>query len=265
MNAASAMVRGAELLTRRPIPELTPYLGCFWWIDVADGTCVRTFPDACTSISIIISRSATPECFFIGPRLAPAERMPSIGHSLFGVRLKPGVGYLFAAVPMYSFVGARRLLTEVIPEDGSRFGQRLSSARSADDHFDALEDLLLTRLSGRALHPCVEKALALIEESGGQVRIAELARQCRLSARRLTHLLSTWVGLPPKTLARVTRFQRFLEQMETAPSETSASRAVDLGYFDQAHLTREVAEFCGATPGRLSPRHVADFSKTRCE
>ena len=259
------MVQGAELRTRPPIPELAPHLGCFWWIDVRPGTCVRTFPDACTSISIMINRPQTPQSFFIGPRLAPVEGAPSEGQSWFGVRLRPGAGFLFTGVPIHRLVGMRRLLSEILPQEAMVFEQRLASATTVEDHFNALQDLLLARLAGRAVSAYVQNALAIIEKSGGQVRIAELACRCKISPHQLAHTLRTWVGLPPKTLARITRFQRFLAQVETEPSESSAARAADLGYFDQAHLTREVAQFFGATPGRLSPRHVADFSKTRCE
>lgn len=258
------MVRGAELRTRPPMRELAPHLGCFWWIDVAPGTCVRSFPDACTNISVVVS-SATPQCFLIGPRLVPVERAPSIGNSLFGVRLNPGVAFLLTGVPVHGFVESRRLLSDLLPEECRLFARRLASATTRDDYFDGLEELLLARLAGRAINAHVQKALALIEESGGQIRIAELARRCKISTHQLAHTLRTWVGLPPKTLARITRFQRFLEQVANDPSESSATRAADLGYFDQAHLTREVAQFFGATPGRLSPRMVTDFSKTRCE
>lgn len=265
MNAASAMVQGAELRTRRPAAALAPFLGCFWWVDVAHGTRLRTFPDACTSVSIIVRPGAAPESYFIGPRLVPREGTPSIGHSLFGVRLKPGAAFLFTGTSVRELVGERRRLADVVPDGVARFEHRLRSASTIDQHFDALEELMISRLSGSTIHPCVQKAIEIVEQTGGQIRIAELARCCGISTRRLGHLLRTWVGLTPKTLARVSRFQKFLEQMETEPNESSAARAVDLGYFDQAHLTKEVAQFFGATPGRMSPHHVADFSKTRCE
>jgi len=156
-------------------------------------------------------------------------------------------------------------LSDILPKESLAFERRIASAKTIEGHFDALQDLLLMRLAGRAINLQVQKALAIIEESGGQVRIAEVACRCGIGAHQLANTLRTWVGLPPKTLARIARFQRFLEQVESEPSESSAARAADLGYFDQAHLTREVAQFFGATPGRLSPRHVADFSKTRCE
>jgi len=258
------MVQGAELRTRRPAPALAQLLGCYWWVDIAQGTRLRTFPDACTTISIVVRPDAAPESYFIGPRLVPRESSPAIGHSVFGVRLRPGAAFLFTSTPVCRFVGERKLLAEVAPADAARFEERVAGASTVDQHFDALEELMLFRLAGCSVHPCVRKAIDIVEQSGGQVRIAELARCCEVSTRRLGHLLNTWVGLSPKTLARVTRFQKFLEQMEHEPNESSAARAVDLGYFDQAHLTKEVAQFFGATPGRMSPHQVADLSKTRC-
>lgn len=258
------MVRGAELRSRRPAAELTPFLGCYWWVDISPGTRLRTFPDACTSVSVVLHKGANPEAFFIGPRLLPSDGTPSIGHSLFGVRLKPGAAFLFTGRSVDVFAGIRRPLAEVMPPEAAKFETRIAAAITLDDHFDALEALMLERLKNGAIHPCVQKALAIVEETAGQIRIADLARRCQISTRHLANLLRMWIGLSPKKLARVVRFQKFLAQMETEPSESSAARAAELGYFDQAHLTREVSQFFGATPGRVSPHHVADFSKTRC-
>jgi hypothetical protein len=41
--------------------------------------------------------------------------------------------------------------------------------------------------------------------------------------------------------------------------------ASDKGYFDQAHLTLDLARFAGETPRRLAATSVSDFSKTRCD
>jgi AraC-like DNA-binding protein len=60
-------------------------------------------------------------------------------------------------------------------------------------------------------------------------------------------------------------FQSALAQMERAPQLPVAMLATEAGYFDQSHLTGEVARYTGATPGRLISEHVSDFSKTRCD
>jgi hypothetical protein len=74
-----------------------------------------------------------------------------------------------------------------------------------------------------------------------------------------------WVGYGAKRLANVIRFQATLHQMEQSPRPSAASLASDNGYFDQSHLTVDAGRFASATPGDLSSRSVADFSKTRCD
>jgi AraC-like DNA-binding protein len=216
---------------------------------------------------VILHPGGVPEIFFIGPRLVPSEGIPSVGHALFGVRLKPGAAFLFTGTAVGVFAGERRGLADILPQPAKDFEARISRASTIDSHFDALEALMLERFDEkkREIHPSVHRALTILEQTGGQIRISELASRCSVSTRHLANLLRTWVGLSPKTLARITRFQKFLEQMETVPAESGAARAADLGYFDQAHLTREVSRFFGATPGSVSPHQVADFSKTRCE
>jgi AraC-like DNA-binding protein len=59
------------------------------------------------------------------------------------------------------------------------------------------------------------------------------------------------VGLPPKLVARLTRFERLVRHLRTGPTETLASLAADFGYYDQAHLVRDMREFAGMTPTQV--------------
>jgi methylphosphotriester-DNA--protein-cysteine methyltransferase len=76
--------------------------------------------------------------------------------------------------------------------------------------------------------------------------------------------LKTWIGLPPKRVARVIRLQAFSQHAETSSEKKPTETALELGYFDQAHMSNEVARLAGASPGAIFTRRVADFSKTRC-
>jgi transcriptional regulator GlxA family with amidase domain len=51
--------------------------------------------------------------------------------------------------------------------------------------------------------------------------------------------------MTPKRYARVRRFQRALSLATTSPSPAWAQIAIECGYYDQAHLCREWAEFTG--------------------
>ena len=263
MNVASAMVEGAELKLRTPIPPLRPYLGCFWAIETTPTTRLRAMPDGCAVILVKVEHSSPPECWFVGPCLNPQERPAAQPHLLFGVRLRPGVAFLLTGVPTCQLADRRLRLAELLPEDAPALETRIATAQTIDARFDALEQFLTARLAGRRIDSRVQKALQRVDESGARLRVPEIAHACGVSTRHLNRLMRIWVGIPAKRLARLVRFQTVLQRMEQAPLDP-AQTAAELAYFDQSHLANEMAQFAGASPSRVAARGVADFSKTRC-
>lgn len=77
--------------------------------------------------------------------------------------------------------------------------------------------------------------------------------------------MRVWVGYGPKRYAEIIRFQSTLHEMDDKPDRPVATLASENGFFDQAHLTLDVARFAGATPKHLATVGVSDFSKTRCD
>lgn len=264
MSVASAIVEGAELRLRQPAEHLRSYLGCFWTFQTSSATRLRGLPDACAKISCEVDTRKASRCFLVGPSLAPRERRPKAGQEFFGVRLRPGVGFALTGIAMDKMAGRRVRLEAVMPRESGGLAKHLGEAATADERIDILERFLYEKLAGAKIEPRVASALKQMEATGGHIRIAELARECNVSARQLHRLLMRWVGLSPKRLARVIRLQAFLQHVETSSDTKPTETALELGYFDQAHMSNEVARLAGASPGAIVPERVADFSKTRC-
>lgn len=264
VDVASAMVSGARLTLRRPVPSLRPYVGCLWFVETTPATRLQTMPDACATLSIELSEGALPECFLAGPRLGAAERAPALGQAFLGVRLLPGVAFLLTGIAVHRLTERRTRLMTVLPDAAARLEDLLTDARTVEQRFDVLEAFLEQRLVGTHIDARVVRAVKAIEESAGLLRMAQLARDCQISPRQLHRLACNWVGIAPKRLATIVRFQAALKRMETAPPGDSQRIAADLGYFDQAHLTNESTRFARTSPARIIAHHVADFSKTRC-
>jgi AraC-like DNA-binding protein len=89
----------------------------------------------------------------------------------------------------------------------------------------------------------------------GQPRasVSEAARHAHLSGRQLRRRFADHVGLPPKALQAVLRFQRLRVQLASPGTArvTLARAAADCGYFDQAHLCHDSARLAGVTPAEL--------------
>jgi len=115
------------------------------------------------------------------------------------------------------------------------------------------EYLAATRRDTTAVRPEVAHAWWLLERHGGRVRVAALADRVGVSPRHLTTLFRREVGHSPKTVAALMRFTRARTQIAEAARGTGvdlAAIALEVGYSDQAHLTREFARFAGIAPRR---------------
>jgi transcriptional regulator GlxA family with amidase domain len=83
--------------------------------------------------------------------------------------------------------------------------------------------------------------------------VPALAGDLGLSERQLRRRCHAAVGYGPKTLQRVLRFRNFLRAVAADGADPDLGRiAFEVGYADQAHLTRDCAVLAGLPPAALA-------------
>jgi AraC-like DNA-binding protein len=262
MSITSTVVERAEIRFIEAADVLQPYVGCFWVLTAARDATLRLVPDGSTAISIEEQNERSSGWLLRGPLVRPEERRFASPATLIGVRLCPGVAFLVTEMPAHAIVGRRVALPGIEVFDAMRAGKPLS--RKPEQQVEALQRFLIGRIGNKSVHGVVATALQEIARARGCIQVADVAAHCGVSPRHLNRLMRLWIGYGPKSFARIVRFQETLEQMAHSPGRSGATLASDRGYFDQAHLTLDLAQLAGATPGHLATRRVADFSKTRC-
>jgi uncharacterized glyoxalase superfamily protein PhnB/AraC-like DNA-binding protein len=96
-----------------------------------------------------------------------------------------------------------------------------------------------------------------MQNAGGAVRIADLAREAGCSHRHLIGRFREQVGATPKTAARVLRYTRAARLLDRGGLR-QAEVATACGYADQAHMIREYARLPAQLPARAhKPRQGA--------
>jgi methylphosphotriester-DNA--protein-cysteine methyltransferase len=105
----------------------------------------------------------------------------------------------------------------------------------------------------------VMAAVQLITARKGQVTAAELMRDQSMSQRQLERRFNEIVGLPPKRLARIVRFQAALASIYANPRRELTSVAYDHGYADQAHFIHEFQRLYGKVPSKVRLEAVQDL------
>lgn len=187
------------------------------------------------------------DIWFSGLHEGPIETAAPQGSVLLGVAF--GASGAASLLPWSQGELANRTgpLQDLIGSAALRLRERLLDTASVAARLDLVEDWLLDIcVSGRSVHPLVHWTLARIHQSGGRVRAEELAREAGCSRKYLGSVVSRTVGLPPKSLARIHRFQHALNRLGT--TRDWAELAADCGYYDQSHLIRDFQQFSGLAP-----------------
>jgi transcriptional regulator GlxA family with amidase domain len=99
--------------------------------------------------------------------------------------------------------------------------------------------------------PAIEWSWAQLHQTHGRISIARIAEELGWSHRRLISRFREQLGLTPKALARVIRFDRAVQSLRSSGSSGLAAVAFDCGYFAQAHMNRDFRELAGTTPAAL--------------
>lgn len=113
---------------------------------------------------------------------------------------------------------------------------------------DLLESMLLEHLRVNPKTGAVRAAERALRSG---MPASDLAGSLGLDRRTFVPEFRRQIGFAPKHYQRILRFQQALLLMRQEHPPTLATIAADLGFSDQAHLSREVAQFAGLSPSQL--------------
>lgn len=172
--------------------------------------------------------------------------------SIVGVHFKLGGALPFLGVPPGELTDRHVDLAMLWGRAAVELREQLCAVPTPAECFAVLERALLSRLVDcRPGHPAVPFALGQLARPG--VTVGEVAADVQLSRRRFIEVFTTEVGMTPKRLSRVLRFQRANALARRADAPDWGRLARDCGYFDQSHLIHDVSEFTGTSPTQLGP------------
>ncbi|MCF6112899.1 helix-turn-helix domain-containing protein [Mesorhizobium muleiense] len=143
-------------------------------------------------------------------------------------------------------------LDDVLGIEGIALRERLGNAHGWSARFVIVETFVAARLTeAREMQAEIAWAYDRIIVSGGRIRVSSLADRLGWSRKHLAGKFSNAIGVGPKTLSRIVRFNRALGLSRQGKSDW-ADIAADCGYADQAHLVREFRDLAGETPTALA-------------
>ncbi len=268
---------------------LAPFIECFWTLegepDPSESTPERILPDGC--VEIILSFAARfaeigehleeklqPSHFLVGQMTRPVLIKPTGSVRLIGIRFHPGGTFPFVRFSMHE-------VTDQIIELGALAADLEREFIAAAEVHDALQMKIaaIERMLTKRLRWCehdsrLVELTARIVRAAGRVPLDTLAAEAGISTRQLRRRFLIEVGVGPKLLCRLLRFQHVFRAVDQDVAEW-AGIAFECGYYDQAHLINDFRQFAQETPAVLlahtsglteaftRKNRASDFSNTR--
>lgn len=253
-----------------PTPTLAPFVRCIWRLHGTggSGSAEPIIPDGCAEIVINVgdpfvrhmpdgSWHRQPLRLVAGQITRALTLEPSGRIDIWGIRFHPWCAATFLGASaselrddLVSLDDVARPLDDAV----SVVGEARSEAAAQSTLIDSLMQRA-SRLEVPSAH--VPRLVTFASASSETTSVSRLARQAGVSSRRIQSLFRDQVGLSPKQLLRITRFQRALRLARARP-ELSWGRVAQLaGFYDQAHLIHDSQTIAGCTPRELVDRGAA--------
>lgn len=149
-------------------------------------------------------------------------------------------------------------VVDVLGQPGAELVERLMAVGSWAARFAVLDEFLTAGLRevpgpGR---PEIGRAWSMVL-TDVPASVEAVARQVGWSRRYLTERFRSEVGLAPRQLRRVIRFERSYSLLRADRRRTLSDVAAEAGFFDQAHMNHEWATLAGCTPAQWVAEELA--------
>jgi AraC-like DNA-binding protein len=229
----------------RPPPELASHACCVWTQTAGPaGHVQRVLPDGCADIVWM----AGGDLVVAGPATGHVIAEIPAGATAIGVRFGPGAAGAALGMPASDLQDRTVELADLWGAAGRELTERMA-LESPARRLGLLAAVLAQRLRDAAPpDPVVSRAASLLASG---MPVAETGREVALGERHLRRRFHDAVGYGPKTLQRIMRLRRFLELVEAMSAPDVGRAAVEVGYSDQPHLTRESTALTGLSPVAL--------------
>lgn len=247
-----------------PSPALSKQVRKYWSLDntfnEGPHERERIFPDGCIELIFNCSDEfkkfdnevdfhIQPPCFIHG-QLKTYFELQALGKiSVFSARLNPAGLQPFINFDVDSFTGNLLTMSQVWGKDGEQLEKEMLACNDHHERIVVLEKFLLSKRQALKIDNApVEYCVDAMEKSIGAISIDKLADELEIGKRQLERKFTAAVGISPKLLARVIRFQNILQLIENKEFKSFTTIAYEGGFYDQAHFIKDFKDFTGLNP-----------------
>ncbi len=169
--------------------------------------------------------------------------------SMIGVHFKPGGAYPFLDFPVNELNNVTIEMDAIWNNEIHQIREAVLNTYPIDQKFNILENYFLQKGKQRSEpNLLVKYAVEQLLQSPTVWTIDKLTRKVGVTQKHLISLFKKYVGLSPKQLARISKFQKVIQLTEKQQQIEWTQIAYECGYYDQSHFIKEFQAFSGINP-----------------
>ncbi len=247
----------------QPPEILSSYVKCFWILESNEKpevlTKERILPDG--NIELIFHygdvfkqyrqnhTEIQPRSFVYGQITQFIEIGPTGKTGIIAVRFYPNGSEPFLQIPISQLSDKAVCISAIFGKEGRELEEKIMTAINNRQRIEILQNFLISRLKqywhyDYTIAECIKRIVQL----QGQVTVESLSNTFNISTRHLERKFNSTVGMSPKLLSRIVRFQNIFKLLQNKQINSLTALAYESGYCDQSHFIRDFKQFSGINP-----------------
>ena len=250
----------------QPEKQLSPYVAFIWVFEssfgvpladsriiVPDGRAKIIVPyrnALCAAVNTRLLNAKEHQIFLVGIQENPTTiASTATDTGTIGVELTPKGLYHLFQLSMHEITNRMVSFEELFGPQGARLQNRIGDAEDPQEKVMLLQTALTHLLQkNEKEYVLLDHTLDLIAQTHGLMRVQELEAQTGYTRRYVDMLFKEHVGVSPKSLASILRFQEVYQVWAQQKSPTFLRNNVYTYYYDQSHFIKEFKRYTGFTP-----------------
>lgn len=252
----------------KPSKQLLPFVNCFWYYEAETSQKVpeRIIPDGCIEVIFHLKAPVkrlfqkewlvNPKMNIVGQMTKPYFICPTGPLEMLGIRFYPHTAHHFFDFPLDEIKDKVLKTAEIWGKDAEQLEEILHLASNISEAINSIESFLLKKILPDQTDQLLAFALHEIMSSGGKLSIKRLCEDTTYGRRSLEMKFKKRIGLSPKVLCRIIRFQQIFKYWSHENSSLT-TLAYQSGYADQSHFIRDFKQFTGISPSKYKQeKHI---------
>ncbi len=241
-----------------PSATLQQHIDSFWISKNVGGKMeTRILPDGYVDIIFDLEKNATTftnDPIRISGMMTRFRHVESTDNSeLLGIRIKPEKFGLISNFPLAEIKNKTIRGTDILPTLNLNLRDQLMDHKLVDNKIKFIDSFLSESIDWTSNYKSefILSVCKTINNSFQELDLFQVAQKHCISLRQLERRFKASIGVTMKEYHSIIRFCNAVQSISKNPEKSLLHTAFDNGYFDHAHLTKDVFKMAGINPSEI--------------